>query len=94
MNEYFNCGNVGELKEYVGCKIERKIDKKMLVILQPVIIQSFIDAFSIIYNEKIETPASSGKLSSPVASGEGLNEKEQKRYRTGVGKLLYLLRWS
>jgi hypothetical protein len=64
MNEYFNCDNVGGLKEYVGCKIERKIDQKI------------------------------GELSSPVSSGDESNEKEQKRYRTGVGKLLYLSRWS
>jgi hypothetical protein len=94
MNEYFDCNNVGELREYVGCKIERKIEKRMLMISQPVIIQSFIDEFSIISKEKIEIPASSGELFSPVSSGDELNEKEQKRYRTGIGKLLYLLRWS
>jgi hypothetical protein len=58
------------------------------------IMQSFIDEFSIISSNKIETFASSGELFSPVSSGDELNEKEQKRYRTGVGKLLYLLRWS
>jgi len=94
MNEYFDCDNVGELKEYIGCKIERKMDPKLLVISQPVIIQSFIDEFSIISDNKFETPASSGELFSPVSGGDELNEKEQKRYRTGVGKLLYLSRWS
>jgi hypothetical protein len=51
----------------------------MLVILQPVSIQSFIDEFSIISNENIEIPTSSGELFSPVPSRNELNEKEEKR---------------
>jgi hypothetical protein len=78
MNEYFGCDNVGELMEYVGwgCKIERKMDSKLLVISQLVIMQNFIDEFCIISSNKIETLASSGELFSPVSSGDELNEKE------------------
>ena len=94
MNSYFDCDNVGELKEYVGCKIETRKDEKRILIVQPVIVRSFIDEFGIEENRKIEVPASTNDSFSPVMDGDELNEEEQKGYRSGVGKLLYLSRWS
>jgi hypothetical protein len=93
MNEYFGCDNVRELKQYVGwvCKIDEKNGSKTVGNFTT---GNYIHEFSIISSNKIETLASSGDLFSPVSSGDELNEKEQKRYRTGVGKWLYLLRWS
>jgi hypothetical protein len=33
MNNYFECENIGELKEYVGCKIEnREGDNRILIV--------------------------------------------------------------
>jgi len=67
---------------------------KSLKIFQPVLIKSFSDEFGITRDEKIKLPASSGESFSPVLNGDELSEAEQKGYRTGVGKLLYLSRWS
>jgi hypothetical protein len=39
MHQFFECEDIGELKEYLGCKIERNKGSKSLKIAQPVIIQ-------------------------------------------------------
>ena len=37
----FECDNVGEMKDFVGCKIERKVSNNSFILTQPVIIRSF-----------------------------------------------------
>ena len=41
MKQCFDCDNVGELKEYVGCKIERT--DSTIRLMQPVLLQSIED---------------------------------------------------
>ena len=43
MIERIDCDDVGEMKEYIGCKIDRKGGQ--LKLTQPVLLQSFIDEF-------------------------------------------------
>jgi len=40
------------------------------------------------------TPAEAGSVLERCEDGEALTEREQTRYRSGVGKLLHLMRWS
>ena len=40
------------------------------------------------------TPAEAGSVLERCADGEALTEGEQTRYRSGVGKLLHMMRWS
>jgi hypothetical protein len=94
MNEYFDCDNIGGLKEYVGCKIERSSDKTKILLSQPVIIRSFMDEFNVIGDKKTVLPASKGDVFIPASDQDQINKEEQKIYRSGVGKLLYLARWS
>jgi hypothetical protein len=94
MNSYFGCDNIGDLKEYVGCKINKQERENHLLITQTVIVRSFIDEFGIQEDEKIEIPASRSDSFSPILDGDELNEEDQKGYQSGVGKLLYLSRWS
>jgi hypothetical protein len=94
MNNYFDCNNIGKLKEYFGCKIESREGDKRILIVQPVTIRSFIDKFGIRENPKIEVPASSSDSFNPVMDGDELDEVDQKGYQSGIGKLLYLSRWS
>jgi hypothetical protein len=47
MNSYFDFDNIGDLKEYVGCKIDKQERGNHLLITQPVIVRSFIDEFGI-----------------------------------------------
>jgi len=82
---------VGELHEYVGCKIVRS--EKSIRFTQPVLLQSFEDEFQC--NEgKVMTPAEAGSVLERCADGEALTEGEQTRYRSCVGKLLHMMRWS
>jgi hypothetical protein len=43
MNSYFDCDNILDLKEYVGCKIDKQERGNCLLITQPVIVRSFMD---------------------------------------------------
>jgi hypothetical protein len=80
MNEYFDCDNVGELQEYVACKIERNESDNCLMIKQPVIIKSFIDKFDAIKYPKVECPASKNEYFCEIAEGDSINETHQKIY--------------
>lgn len=47
MKARFDCNDIGEMLEYVGCKIESDYDKRTLKLTQPVMVQSFCDEFDI-----------------------------------------------
>ena len=58
MKGLFDCDDVGEMKEYVGCKIERDVKGGSLKLTQPVLIQSFEDEFDL-PGRQYDTPAES-----------------------------------
>jgi hypothetical protein len=89
MNSYFDCNNIGELKEYVGCKIKKRKNESQILIVQPITIRSFIDKFGIQGNNKIEIPVLSNDYFSPVMDGDELDKGDQKGYQSGV-----VVRWS
>ena len=90
LKKRFDCDDIGPLKEYVGCKIERTSDR--IKITQPVLIQSFEDEFDI-ENSAPSTPAEPGQVLLKATTGL-LSPQQQHKYRSGVGKLLHLMRWS
>ena len=95
MMKLFDCDDIGELKEYVGCKVEYNKIKKTLKMTQPVMVQSFIDEFGVKTDGmKPRTPAIPGEVLMPGDDRNNLSYKEQKKYRSGVGKLLHMMRWS
>lgn len=87
----FNCDNIGEFKEYVGCKIERKVDSIKLT--QPVLLQSYKDEFPL-SGRDYDTPGEPGKILTKVEDREEVNDKMQTEFRSGVGKLPHMMRWS
>ena len=87
----FKCDDVGEFKEYVGCKITQV--EGMIKITQPVLLQSYEDEFKL-PNRKFGTPAVIGQVMGQVEPGEEFEPEEQTKYRSGVGKLLHMMRWS
>ena len=92
LNTFFDCDDIGEMKEYVGCKIERRAE--LIKLTQPVLIQSFIDEFNVDQKYKPGTPAEPGSVLANFNAEQSLNKVQQKKYRSGVGKLLHLMRWS
>ena len=91
--ELFDCEDLGEFKEYVQCKIEHNKEKATLKFTQPVLLQSYEDEFEL-PNFKYESPAEPGKVLAKVLEGQELHNQDQYKYRSGVGKLLHMMRWS
>jgi len=90
LKKRFDCDDIGQLNEYVGCKIERTDSR--IKITQPVLIQSLKDEFNI-ENTAASTPAEPGQILLKSASGL-LETRAQRKYRSVLGKLLHLMRWS
>ena len=87
------CDDIGQMKEYIGTKIDVDTMHKSLKITQLVLVQSLKDKFK--FKEvtaKLEVPAVAGTHLHP--SGPKLGGAEQTKYHSGVGKLLYLVKWS
>ena len=87
----FECEDCGEMKEYVGCKIER--DGRTLKFTQPVLLQSFSDEFEL-PSRRYNTPAAAGTVLIPGTEAELLNGMETTKYRSGVGKLMHMMQYS
>ena len=62
MMRQFECDEVGELKEYVGCKLDWHKGKNWLKFTQPVLIQSFLDEFDLMSEGNFGTPAKPGQV--------------------------------
>jgi hypothetical protein len=87
------CDDVGEMKEYVGCKLDIDKDKQWMKFTQPVILQSFKDEFEL-PTERFTTPAAPGTALQVVPDGKVIEPSRQSLYRKAVGKLLHVMRWS
>eukprot|EP00957_Ditylum_brightwellii_P098350 7494044-Ditylum_brightwellii.AAC.1 len=57
----FDCDNMGEAKEYVGCKIGRNKKDMSITFTGSVLFQSFRDKFGLM-DKKPKTPAEVGSL--------------------------------
>ena len=90
----FDTDDVGELDEYVGFKINHDKEKRSIRFTQPVMIQSFHDEFELPNGRDPVTPAEENRVLVKCAEEHMLNKKDQKTYRSGVGKLLHMMRWS
>jgi len=90
MMKYFDCDDTGTMEEYVGCKIERNMEEGWIKLTQPVLIQSFQDEFDLPkMDDEVTTPAIPGQI---LMKGEPMSEEDQSKYRSGVGKLLHLVK--
>jgi hypothetical protein len=94
MTDIFDCDEVGELKDYVGCKIDYDREDRSMKITQPVLLQSYKDEFELPEGTDPKTPAAPGSMLHKGLPGEELSEKRQTIYRSGVGKLLHMMKWS
>jgi hypothetical protein len=89
MMDLFDCDDVGELKEYVGCKVDYDRNAGTMKLTQPVMIQSFQDEFELPEGKSSNTQAIPGTV---MSEGEVINQvddKIQSTYRSGIGKLLH-----
>ena len=84
MMDRFECEDCGELKEYVGCKIDR--DGRELKFTQPVLLQSYSDEFEL-PERKMTTPATPGSVLQKVEKGQGVVEGEADEVSLGCWKV-------
>ena len=91
--ELFDCDETGGLEEYVGCKIDRNMEERSMRLTQPVLLQSYVDEFELTGSIP-EVPAPAGSMLSSDDQSPDLSPEQQTKYRSGVGKLLHMMRWS
>jgi hypothetical protein len=95
MGKIFDCEDVDEMNEYVGCKIERDPEEPSLRITQPVLLQSFEDEFDLSQMGKPGLPAPAGSM---LTKGDKTDSEAvllaQQAYRKGVGTLLHVTQWT
>jgi hypothetical protein len=95
MTDRFNCDVLGNMDEYVGCKLVRNVIEGWLRFTQPVLLLSFEDEFDLpVENDKRNIPAEAGQVMTRAEDGEKVTLEVQSTYRSGVGKLLHMMRWS
>ena len=91
MKKEFDCEDLGVLTEYVGCKIEYNREEGYLRMTQPVLIQSFKDIED---KNTPRTPAPEGQVLRRAEDKDSLKGPNATKYRSGVGKLIHLMKWS
>ena len=87
------CEDTGEVKEYVGCKIDYDKKERSIKITQPVLLQSFEDEFTLPKLKPV-TPAQPNTTLQHVEDLGSEGSADMKTYQKGVGKLLHVMRWS
>ena len=93
--QHFKCDDVGPVKDYIGCKLEVNDNDRSIKMTQPVLVQSLSDEFEDIpQGANPLTPARPGNILTKGDESDKLNPELHSRYRTGVGKLLYLAKHS
>jgi hypothetical protein len=94
MTARFDCEEIGEVDEYVGCKVERNYEDNSIKLTQPVMLQSFIDEFNLPNGPAPNIPATPGDALVKADPKDCIPANELFKYRSGVGKLLHIMRWS
>jgi hypothetical protein len=80
------------MQEYVGCKIERQ--PGYIKLTQPVLVQSFEDEYDLPEGKAPRTPVKPNSVLPFVEQNDVMPAKQVTYYRSGVGKLIHLVRWS
>ena len=91
---WFNCDKIGDMSEYIECKLERDYDKMTFKFTQLVILQrpKYQFDLSIVKAPKNHSPDEDIPMKGK--HDEVMPKKYQKEYIYGVLKLLHLVKWS
>jgi hypothetical protein len=81
---------VCNMYEYVGCKLEQTWIK----FTQQVLLQSFTNEFDLPDEKAPRTPAEASHMIYLCKPEDAMSDKLQGQYRSGVSKLLHMMRWS
>jgi hypothetical protein len=83
------------VEDYIGCKIDIDKESQSLKMTQSVLVQSLTNEFEDIpLGETPLVPSKPGNILTKCVESDKLSPEMHSRYRTGVGKLLYLAKHS
>ena len=80
MMSNFDCDEIGELKEYVGCKVEHNHEEGFIKLTQPVLLQSFEDEFDLPEGKLPKLPATPEQVLQQGDKKDNVRPKEQSIY--------------
>jgi hypothetical protein len=89
-----DCDDSGEIKEFVGCKIAYNTEMKSLKITQPVLMQSYEDEFDIATGHEVPKTPGVPYKALQIGAEQILQGEQNTYFRSGVGKLMHMRRWS
>ncbi len=94
MKKHFECDDLGNMTEYIGCKIERSDSTRAIKIKQPVLVQSPQDESDLPDGVPPTTPAKPGMTFTTKPEEGQLSTDKHTNYRAGIGKLQHLVKNS
>lgn len=94
MKKDFDCDDLENLTEYIGCKINKSATTRAIKITQPVLVRSIQNEFNLPNRPPPITPAKPGTIHSKQTDKEPLSPEKHTNYRAGIGKLQYLVQNS
>jgi hypothetical protein len=77
----------------LAAKVERNYEENSIKMTQPVMLQSFLDKFELPDRPAPNTPATPGDALVKAKPEDCVKDAVQFKYRSGVGKLLHMMRW-
>ena len=96
LKTYFATKEEGKLEEYVGCQI-KKINEKCIIMHQTELLKKIERTFGADLEKMTSRGMTFGTNNRIVRPGEGeklITKGEQTKYRSGIGMLLYLVKFS
>ena len=96
LKTYFATKEEGKLEEYVGCQI-KKINEKCIIMHQTELLKKIERTFGADLEQMTSRGMPFGTNNRIVRPGEGeklITKSEQTKYRSGIGMLLYLVKFS
>jgi hypothetical protein len=92
MKNRFDCDDVGELRECVGCKVDVNKRERSVTLTQPLLLQSCADEFNLPEERAPRTQAIAGDVLMRGEVKDQISAQDQKTCRSGVGKPLHMMR--
>ena len=91
MKRLFDCDDIGDTEEYLGCNIDR--ENMPFKFTQPFLVKSFKDEFDM-PNCITINPGDPGTALAKAEEDDKVSQKRTTYFRRGAGKMLHMMHWS